>query len=422
MRHLLTRWVEAGADECPVVVAYIEVDGMDFLTHVRGPESADDVVYGVAGQLKQLRSGDTGVGRLGTWEFVVARRLPSARDELMDTAALDVLDQEIHDSLRRVGKTVQPVPRASVGLTIGDLTELRQPWSVVHMAFDLSREASRRGGNGTIREGHGLGRRLRRRDDIAVAMHSAVTGRELRLVFHPIVDLADRAPVAAEALLRWTSRDLGSISPAEFIPLMENHRSMRLVDDWVLNQALDGLLAHRSSTVAVSINASPLSLQDEGYAGGLLARLERLDLAPSRLWLEVTETALSSRPEQLLRTLARLRGSGVRILLDDFGAGYSSLTTLADLPVDWIKLDGRLIVGARDNERRRRVLEFAARLGRSLGHQVVAEHIESPEDEQRARSAGCTYGQGYLYSTPISDFSTALTAAADIPQARQGSG
>jgi EAL domain-containing protein (putative c-di-GMP-specific phosphodiesterase class I)/GGDEF domain-containing protein len=409
MRHLLSGWAEHDVESCPVAVAYIEIDGMTNLTHARGPETVDDVVHAVAAELKQMTGPATEVGRLGTGEFIVARHLPHAIDALSRTAALDTIEHEIHDGLRRVAVAGHPLPpRASMGLAIGDLATLRQPYSLVLMAHDLCGEARRRGGNSTIRGSRGLSRRLRRRDKIELAMHSAIAGRELRLVFHPIVDLSDRTPVAAEALLRWNNRDLGAVSPSEFIPLMENHESMRLVDEWVLYKAIDALLGYPSNTVAVSINASPLSLQATGYADALLARLERIDLAPERLWLEVTETALSSRPDALLRALARLRGAGVRILLDDFGTGHSSLTTLADLPVDWIKLDGELIIGARDNERRREVLYFAAQLGRSLGHQVVAEHIESLDDEALARSAGCTYGQGYLYSTPVADFSAAM--------------
>jgi EAL domain-containing protein (putative c-di-GMP-specific phosphodiesterase class I)/GGDEF domain-containing protein len=409
MRHLLSRWAEDDVASCPVAVAYIEIDGMTNLTHARGPETVDDVVHAVASELKHMTDPTTAVGRLGTGEFIVARHLPQAIDAVSRTAALDTIEREVHDGLRRVAVDAHPLPpRASMGLAISDLTALRQPWSLVLMAHDLSREARRRGGNSTIRGSRGLSRRLRRRDSIELAMHSAVTGRELRLVFHPIVNLADRTPIGAEALLRWNNRDLGAVSPSEFIPLMENHESMRLVDEWVLFKAIDALLGHPSNTAAVSINASPLSLQWMGYADALLARLERIDLAPERLWLEVTETALSDRPEALLRTLGRLRESGVRILLDDFGSGHSSLATLADLPVDWIKLDGELIVGARDSQRRWEVLHFAAQLGRSLGHEVVAEHIESIEDEALARSAGCTYGQGYLYCRPVADFSAAM--------------
>lgn len=410
LREIVAAWA-ADATTCPVAVAYFDIDGMSHLTRRRGPESVDDLVREVAREVAALADDTTAVGRLGTSEFAVIRRLAAAGDELGDAAALDRLDHEVHDALRRVVASAHPLPLASMGLAIGDVALLRQPWTVVLMAHDLAREARRRGGNSTIREGHGLGHRLRRREDIALALHSAVTRRELRLVFQPIVDLRDRRPVAAEALVRWTSADLGAISPSEFIPLMENHRSMRLVDDWVLNRALDALLTHAGPGAAISVNASPLSLQEDGYASRLLRRVERLGLAPDRLWIEVTETALSSRPENLLRTLAELRAGGARVLLDDFGTGHSSLTTLADLPVDWLKLDGQLVLGARDSDRQRQVLLFAAQLGRSLGHQVVAEHIESAADEDLARSVGCTHGQGFLYTAPIADLGAALLLA-----------
>jgi EAL domain-containing protein (putative c-di-GMP-specific phosphodiesterase class I) len=211
--------------------------------------------------------------------------------------------------------------------------------------------------------------------------------------------------------LRWNSRPLGAIRPSEFIPLMEGHRSMRLVDDWVLNQALDALLGYDSPAVAVSVNASPLSLEDDDYARLLLTKLDRLGLSESQVWIEVTETALAMQPQRVLETLGRLRAAGIRVLLDDFGSGYSSLSTFAELPIDWIKLDGQLVSGARENPRQREVVRFATRLARSLGHEVVAEHIETPSDEKVAIEAGCTYGQGYLYSRPTADFASAISLA-----------
>jgi EAL domain-containing protein (putative c-di-GMP-specific phosphodiesterase class I)/GGDEF domain-containing protein len=418
VRALLQQWLADHPDDCRVAVAYFEVDGITYLTRMHGPDTVDDVVHAVSARLDALTSPTTQIGRMGTGEFVVVRRYEGVDDRLHDTQILDVLEGDIQSAMRRATIPEQRtprlrtgIPRASMGMASGNLATLREPWSLLQLAQSLAREARRRGGNTTLREGHGLGARLHRRDDIAMAMHSAVANRELRVVFHPIVDLSSGAPVCAEALLRWNSRPLGAIKPSEFIPMMEGHRSMRLVDDWVLNQALDALLGYDSPAVAVSINASPLSLEDEDYASSLLAKLDRRGLSESQVWIEVTETALAMQPQRVLETLARLRAAGVRVLLDDFGSGYSSLNTFAELPIDWIKLDGRLVSGARESPRQREVVRFATRLARSLGHEVVAEHIETTSDEKVVIEAGCTYGQGYLYSKPTADFAAAMSLA-----------
>jgi EAL domain-containing protein (putative c-di-GMP-specific phosphodiesterase class I)/GGDEF domain-containing protein len=418
VKALLQQWLAAHPDDCRVAVAFFEVDGITYLTRMHGPDSVDDVVQAVSDRLGDLSSPTTQIARMGTGEFVVVRRYEGVVDRLHDTQVLDVLESEIQSGLRRASIPRQRtprvrtgIPRVSMGMATGNLAALKEPWSVLQLAQSLAREARRRGGNSTLREGHGLGARLHRRDDIAMAMHSAVANRELRVVFHPIVDLSTGVPVCAEALLRWNSRPLGAIKPSEFIPLMEGHRSMRLVDEWVLNQAVDALLGYDSPAVAVSVNASPLSLEDDDYAGSLLAKLDRLGLSRSQIWIEVTETALAMQPQRVLETLARLRAAGVRVLLDDFGSGYSSLNTFAELPIDWIKLDGRLVSGARESPRQREVVRFATRLARSLGHEVVAEHIETTSDEKVAIEAGCTYGQGYLYSRPTADFASAMTRA-----------
>jgi EAL domain-containing protein (putative c-di-GMP-specific phosphodiesterase class I)/GGDEF domain-containing protein len=418
VRALLQQWLADHPNDCRVAVAYFEVDGITYLTRMHGPDTVDDVVQAVSSRLDDLTSPTTQIARMGTGEFVVVRRYERLGGKLQDTEVLDVLESEIQSGLRRAAIPRQRtprlrtgIPRVSMGMATGNLATLKEPWSLLQLAQSLAREARRRGGNSTLREGQGLGARLHRRDDIAMAMHSAVSNRELRVVFHPIVNLATGTPVCAEALLRWNSRPLGAIRPSEFIPLMEGHHSMRLVDDWVLNQALDALLGYDSPAVAVSVNASPLSLEDVDYARSLLTKLDRLGLSQSQVWIEVTETALAMRPQRVLQTLGRLRAAGVRVLLDDFGSGYSSLNTFAELPIDWIKLDGRLVSGARESPRQREVVRFATRLARSLGHQVVAEHIETPADEEVAIEAGCTYGQGYLYSKPTPDFASAMSLA-----------
>jgi EAL domain-containing protein (putative c-di-GMP-specific phosphodiesterase class I)/GGDEF domain-containing protein len=411
LRTTLQRWVDERPDECRAAVAYFEVDGIAYLTETHGSDSIGDLVLSIAARLADLSSEATELSEMGVGEFAVVRRYDGTDEKLRDTQALDVLEADVNACLRRVSTASQPIPRISMGMATGNLAALRDPLSLLHLAQSLAREARQRGGNTTLREGHGLGARLHRRDDIAMAMHSAVANRELRVVFQPIVDLTSGAPVGAEALLRWTSRPLGIVRPSEFIPLMENHRSMRMIDEWVVNQALQALLRHPSPAMAVSVNASPRSLEDAEYAGSLLTRLERMDVPARRIWLEVTETAFASRPHQVMATLDRLRTAGVRILLDDFGSGYSSLNTFAELPIDWVKLDGQLVSGARDNERQREVVRFATRLARSLGHEVVAEHIETPSDEKVAIEAGCTYGQGYLYSKPTADFASAISLA-----------
>jgi EAL domain-containing protein (putative c-di-GMP-specific phosphodiesterase class I)/GGDEF domain-containing protein len=419
VRALLQHWLAEHPDDCRVAVAYFEVDGITYLTRLHGPDSVDDVVQAVSTRLGDLSSSNTQIARMGTGEFVVVRRFEGADDPLHDTESLDALEGEIQAGLRRAAIPRQRtarlktgIPRVSMGMATGNLATLREPWSLLQLAQSLAHEARRRGGNTTLREGHGLGAQLHRRDDIAMAMHSAVANRELRVVFHPIVDLSTGTPVCAEALLRWNSRPLGAIEPSEFIPLMEGHRSMRLVDDWVLSQALDALTDYDSPTVAVSINASPLSLEDDDYARSLLTKLDRLGVSHSQVWVEVTETALAMQPQRALETLARLRAAGIRVLLDDFGSGYSSLNTFAELPIDWVKLDGRLVSGARDSPRQREVVRFATRLARSLGHDVVAEHIETTADEKVAVEAGCTYGQGYLYGRPTANFASAMSLPA----------
>jgi predicted signal transduction protein with EAL and GGDEF domain len=241
---------------------------------------------------------------------------------------------------------------------------------------------------------------LRRRGTLTGELRHAIDRNQLRLVFQPVVALPSMRPVGAEALLRWTHPELGRVPPVEFIPVAEESGLINRIGAWVLEEACKQLAEWlaKGHDVWLSVNLSPKELHDADYAGRVADVLEEYGVPPQRLVLEVTEHAVATDMEELVRRLAELRETGVRIALDDFGAGYSSLTQLRTLPVDILKIDHALVAEPESRTGTAAPLvDVVVRLGHRLGLEVLAEGIGTPAQREIVEEAGCRLGQGSLF-------------------------
>jgi diguanylate cyclase (GGDEF)-like protein len=240
----------------------------------------------------------------------------------------------------------------------------------------------------------------RRRGQIEQALRLPETQKQIGLVYQPIRDLATGELRAFEALARWVHPELGSISPAEFIPAAEQIYVIKELSDTLLAQA--ALEAGRwAKTVRLSFNLSAVQLCTEGSAERILAILASAGMDPHRFQVEVTETALLVDFSVARENLKALRSAGARIVLDDFGAGHASISYLREMQFDGIKLDGSLTAKATVSLRSRRLLKGVVDLCSSLGLPCVAEHIETEEQRTLLREFGCRDGQGYLLARPM---------------------
>ena len=234
----------------------------------------------------------------------------------------------------------------------------------------------------------------------------------------PVFDLATGALVSGEALVRWRDPQKGLVPPGQFLPFFENSGFIIRLDGHIREavcQLLVQMSEQRSSCPPVSVNVSRLEFYDPRFCQNLIDLVSRYNVPPSLLRLEITESAYADNLPQLLEAMAQLQSHGFTVLMDDFGAGYSSLSMLRDVPVDMIKLDMRFLGdgGAGAQEREKGILKAIVPMAKSLGLPIIAEGVETADQAAFLKSIGCDYVQGFLYARPMPrDEYVALVAAA----------
>lgn len=244
---------------------------------------------------------------------------------------------------------------------------------------------------------------IRKNGAIELALHSADLERELSMVFQPIVDARTGRTLALEALARWTSPTLGEVSPATFIPVAERTGFIRRLTRVLLRKAL-AAASEWPATVRLSFN---LSANDISAADGVLQIIDiihRSGVAPRRIDFEITETTIAQDFEQACETIRALKALGVGISLDDFGAGYSSLSHVRALPLDKIKIDRSFIVDITTNEVSYNIVKALQSLCADIGVTCVAEGVEDAEQVLALSSVGCNVAQGFYFSRPIAEW------------------
>lgn len=234
-------------------------------------------------------------------------------------------------------------------------------------------------------------------------LRSAIMKDELQLYYQPQLDLAINAVVGAEALLRWVHPEHGFIPPDEFVLVAEQTGLIKPLTEWVLDNAIRQTadFMRRGYHLKVSVNLSAKNLQERDLVSQLLMLLDRYDLPPSYLVLEITETAMMFDPNRALETLRRINECGIGLSIDDFGTGYSSLSYLKQLPVNEIKIDRSFVMEMSSGSDDEVIVNTTLRMSHSLGLKVVAEGVEDKEVLKTLREMGCDFAQGYYFSRPI---------------------
>jgi EAL domain-containing protein (putative c-di-GMP-specific phosphodiesterase class I) len=244
---------------------------------------------------------------------------------------------------------------------------------------------------------------------------------QLKMAYQPIVKAESGQILGFEALVRWNSPEHGPISPADFVPVAEETGLILDLGDWITRQALKD--CRRWNGPYVSVNLSARQFLRHNVAERILQYAQDADLAPRRIQIELTETAIIDDVERADQNLKILRAAGVRVALDDFGTGYSSLVYLNQFAIDCIKIDKSFVDNVTRDRQSAVIVASVARLAASLGMTVVAEGVETEEQRQILIAAGCGALQGYRFGKPMSArdvtvLLAGLAASADAPEAR----
>lgn len=242
-----------------------------------------------------------------------------------------------------------------------------------------------------------------RRLAIIARLREAIQEKQLYIVYQPKIALTDRRLVGAEALIRWRHPELGAIAPAEFIPIAEQIGMIDNITLWLIDEVLGYIRVHGPDfdRLSIAVNISAKSLVDPQFPDAILSRLHKAGVAPARLALEVTETAVIGDPEAALGVLNRLNAAGIVIEIDDFGTGYSSLSYLSRFPARRLKIDRSFVVDMLTSATNHTIVAASIELAHRLGMQTVAEGIEDDETLGALAALGCDYAQGYVISKPL---------------------
>jgi diguanylate cyclase (GGDEF)-like protein len=396
---------KSSAERRRLALVLIDLDGFKPINDTFGHPSGDALLIEVSRRLQSLGLGKNAVSRLGGDEFSLLCRC-DAVDDAIDIASQAV--EALGAPYMIDGRTLSISASAGVSFQRDDsrVDAMRRA--------DIALYHSKKSGRGHVTVfTHDLEVGLERRKLIEQALREPAIDSEIEVVFQPIFRLASMEVHSFEALARWRHSEMGWISPAEFIPITEQISLVGSISEALLRRAVNGALAWPDA-IKLSFNLSALQLCSAGSAKRVLAVLAEEKFDPLRLQIEVTETALLADFDVARANLSVLRGSGVAIVLDDFGAGYSSIAYLRQIQFDAVKLDGSLLTAVADSAGGLPLLRGVILLCHSIGTPCVAEHIENAQQLGELRALGCEYGQGFLLSPPLSHHAAGQLAAATV--------
>jgi predicted signal transduction protein with EAL and GGDEF domain len=241
----------------------------------------------------------------------------------------------------------------------------------------------------------------RERCALEASLRQAIETDALEVHYQPMICAASQKVQAFEALVRWTHPERGVIPPDRFIPLAEETGLIVNLGNWVLREAC-AEAARWPSDIGVSVNLSPLQFRDPELVPSIIRILTETGLDPTRLELEITESALLTAGEQNVEILRAVRDLGARVSLDDFGTGYSSMNYLQQFDFDKIKIDRRFIRELKTKKNAVAVIKAIVDLGAGVGMEITAEGVETEQELEAVVSQGCTEVQGYYFSQPVS--------------------
>jgi diguanylate cyclase (GGDEF)-like protein/PAS domain S-box-containing protein len=384
-----------------VAVLFCDLDRFKFINDSLGHDAGDKLLGELARRLQEVvRPGDT-VARFGGDEFTIL--CESIEDESHALA--------IAERVGRVAATpfvlgdAEVFVTMSVGIALGTRPRAR-PAALIENADAAMYRAKARGGNRHEVFDHDMRARAKRRLALQSALHRAVERGEFQVVYQPLVRLATRRPVGAEALVRWRHPERGLVGPQEFIGLAEETGLIVPIGTYVLREACLQAARWRmimpgGEPMAIKVNLSARQFAHPNLVELVAGILGDTGVDPASVFFEITESVLMEDVESTSAALRQLKSLGVSLAVDDFGTGYSSLLYLKRFPVDELKVDRTFVAGLLGNAEDAAIVAAVVNLAHTLGVKAVAEGVESSSQAARLIELGCDFGQGYHFGRPM---------------------
>lgn len=374
---------------------YIDLDRFKPVNDTFGHEIGDKLLQAVASRLRDAAGPESFIARLGGDEFTLLifglKDQPAAERKAAEILELLCAPYAIEGRAITIS--------ASIGIAPAQGDAGRDMSRLLKMA-DLALYKAKEGSGYCCFQQQMLVA-LNARHQLEEALRRAVRDGQFELFYQPIIEIETLRMTGAEALIRWNHPERGLVSPAEFLQLAEEIHLLHTIEAWVLEQAC--LQAtHWPQELTISVNISPTLVAHTEIAATTAHILSTTGLAPARLELEITESAILTNDPEIQRKLAELKALGVSLAMDDFGTGYSSLSYLSRFPFDRIKIDRSFVQGLRTARGGGSIVRAAAAMARDLGLKTTAEGIETAEQIDELKKFGIEHGQGYFFSSPVS--------------------
>ncbi len=406
----------ASARASGVALALVVADIADFhaINSAFGRESGDRVLEAAAKRLASAVPAEALVFRLQGDQFAVGLELPEDVGGALE-GLLSALSTAFSEPLLVVGREVGLHIVFGTALFPSKATTATDLLDRAYLALRRAQEQQTSAEVFTAE----LEERLVREVAVEHGLRLALAERRLQVAYQPKVDLEMGTISSVEALCRWNDPDLGTVSPAEFIPAAERTGLVVELGRQVLETALlDGLaLRAHCPEFTVSVNVAAAQLQDPGFVSDVLRLLEATGAPPDLLELEVVETSVIENIELAIKVIESLRSRGVAFAIDDFGTGYSSLAYLHRLPVQTLKIDRGFISNMTSSPRDAALVRSIVSMSHALDYLVVAEGVETETQADMLRGFGCDFGQGYLFARPAPIAETRALLGAQLGRA-----
>lgn len=392
----------AERSQCQLAVVLFDLDQFKYINNSLGQEVGDQLLQEVAQRLRDCDAalGIGSVARLSGDEFVLS--LPQLRATGDAVSIVEHVRAALAAPYHLLGRPFHLTVSAGISLYPDDA---RHGAALIGHAEAAMYFAKERGRDQSRFYSPELGTAVSERLELERDLRAALAANQFELYYQPKIHAADGSVAGLEALLRWNRSGHGQVSPAQFIPLAEQLGLLVQMGKWVIEEACRQIAAWRAmgiDQVSVAVNLSPSQLASPQLLDHVAQIMQAYDIADGCLEMEVTESMMMDDPEQAIAILHALRKSGIRLSIDDFGTGFSSMAYLKRLPVDALKLDRQFVMHVASDNRDADICAGMIALAHKLGLSVVAEGVETEAQRDALAARDCDVFQGYLYSRPLS--------------------